>query len=228
MFIIKLLHKIYKFHALMYISMTEKRRNMGKLKNYVIIALIIVIIALGATIVYYNFNSQRTQAISKKETTTVTLYVIPDYGGAGFDAFVLASNFNGTLPTHATNNTPPGFNNNTVVVPSNVPIKFIIINLDTAIYNVTAKATVPFTVINDTESGQVATTYTPGMQLVNFPASHTFDIVQLNISIPLPPSTIVIFNYTFTKPGTYVYTCITPCGSGMGLFGYMEGYIIVE
>jgi heme/copper-type cytochrome/quinol oxidase subunit 2 len=200
-----------------------------KYKNYVIIALIIVIIALGATIAYLKVNPPKAQAISKNETITVTLYIIPDYGGPGYDAFVLASNFNGTLPTHATNSTPPGFNNNTIIVPSNVPIKFIIINLDTMVFNITTKVTVPFTVINDTEeSGQVATTYTPGMQLVNFPASHTFTINQLNINIPIPPSTIVTFTYTFTQPGQYVYDCITPCGPGMGLFGYMQGYLIVK
>lgn len=173
-------------------------------------------------------TTSQTSNLQNPKEITVTLYVIPAYGGSGFDALVLASNFNGTLPQKATNTTPPGFNNNTIVVPANVPIKFIIINLDTMAFNFTGTVTVPFTVINDTNEGQVATTYSVGMQLNNFPAGHTFSLPTLGIHIPLPPTSIVTFTYTFTQPGQYTYTCETPCGPGMGIIGYMQGIIIVK
>lgn len=206
----------------MHTLMTEK------LKNFLIVALIFVIIGLAATLVYVKYNTTVASATTTNKPVNITIYVIPDYGGSGYDAFVLASNFNGTVPTHATNNTPPGYVNNTIVVPANVPVKFTIINLDTMVFNITTKVTVPFTVINDTNNGQLATTYNVGMQLINFPASHTFTIEQLNINIPIPPSTIVTFTYTFTQPGQYIYHCLTPCGPGMGFFGYMDGYLIVK
>jgi len=60
------------------------------------------------------------------------------------------------------------------------------------------------------------------------PIGHTFTIPKLDINIPLPPDTVVSFNYTFTNPGTYEYLCVTPCGPGMGQLGYMVGYIIVQ
>jgi len=49
----------------------------------------------------------------------------------------------------------------------------------------------------------------------------------MGVNIPIPPTTVVTFSLTFTKPGLYLYVCDAPCGPGMGLLGYMEGYIIV-
>ena len=41
------------------------------------------------------------------------------------------------------------------------------------------------------------------------------------------PDTVVTFTYTFNSPGVYEYVCLAPCGPGMGLVGYMDGYVIV-
>jgi heme/copper-type cytochrome/quinol oxidase subunit 2 len=59
------------------------------------------------------------------------------------------------------------------------------------------------------------------------PISHTFTIPDLQVNIPIPPDTMVVFTYTFSTPGVYSYLCTTPCGPGMGLKGYMLGYITV-
>ena len=158
----------------------------------------------------------------------VNLVVVPDWGGATYDAFIIPATANGTVPKPGTNSTRPGPNDNNESVPVNEPITFVITNLDTALnLNYTANATIPFTIYNDTASGQVPVEYSTG-QSVKLPVSHTFVVTGTNVNIPIPPDTIVTFTVTFTTPGEYMYYCSAPCGLGMGLVGYMEGYINVE
>ncbi len=158
--------------------------------------------------------------------TAVALAVIPDYGGNGYDAFVPVANFNGTVPAQSANGAGPSYN--TVTVPLNTSVKFVIVNTDTAVNeNFTGKAPIPMAIYNDTNSGQVAVQYATGQQISNLQVGHSFDIPQLNVNVPIPPDTVVTFNYTFTSPGTYEYLCLIPCGPGMGLTGYMNGYIVV-
>jgi microcystin-dependent protein len=152
------------------------------------------------------------------------LYVIPDFGGDGYDAFVLANSLGGKVP-----NAPSTALNNNITVTHGVPIKFVISNLDDAILqNFTGQATVPFTFYNNTDSGQMAVQYSQGEAVSEVAISHTFTLPDLQVNIPIPPDTMVVFTYTFSSPGVYLYLCITPCGPGMGLNGYMQGYIIVS
>ena len=158
----------------------------------------------------------------------VNLDVIPDWGGATYDAFVVSSYANGTVPNPATNGTGPGLNDNNITVPAGVSVTFVITNIDTAVLlNFTGPASTDFTVYNDTASGQVASHYVAGQSISNLPISHTFTIQSLNINIPIPPDTVITFTYTFAAPGVYKYFCETPCGPGMALPGYMIGYVIV-
>lgn len=158
----------------------------------------------------------------------INLDVIPDWGGAGYDAFVIATDVNGTVPELATNATGPGPNDNNVTVAVGVSVTFVITSIDTAVLlNFTGPVSTDFTVYNDTENGQVASHYSAGQSISNLPISHTFTIQNLNVNIPIPPATIVTFTYTFPTPGVYMYFCETPCGPGMGLAGYMNGYLIV-
>jgi heme/copper-type cytochrome/quinol oxidase subunit 2 len=157
----------------------------------------------------------------------VNLIVVPDWGGATYDAFLVPANVNGTIPKPASKSSGPGPNDNNVTVPVNQPIPFVITNLDTALnLNYTANATLPFTIYNDTASGQVPVEYSVG-QSVKLAVSHTFVVTGTSVNVPLPPDTIVTFTVTFTNPGEYLYYCTAPCGPGMGLLGYMEGYINV-
>jgi len=157
----------------------------------------------------------------------VNIIVVPDWGGATYDAFIVPANANGTVPRPATKSSGPGPNNNNVTVPVNESVTFVITNLDTAInLNFTANATLPFTIYNDSASGQVPVKYSSG-QSVRMPVSHTFEVTGTNVNVPLPPDTIVTFTTTFTTPGKYLYYCTAPCGPGMSLVGYMEGYINV-
>ena len=173
-------------------------------------------------------SSVSTATVGSVPTNSVVnIAVVPDWGGSGYDAFIIPANTNGTIPTPATNSSAPGPNDNNITVPVNEPVRFVITNLDTAVnLNFTGNATLPFTVYNDTASGQVPMKYSSG-QSVKLPVSHTFVVTAADVNIPIPPDTIITFNVTFTKPGAYLYFCTAPCGPGMGVVGYMEGYIIV-
>ena len=165
-----------------------------------------------------------TESSSSK---TVNLDIIPDWGGNTYDAFVIPSSANGTAPPSGSDGKSHAPNNN-VTVPFGVPVTFVISNLDTAILeNYTGHASVDFTVYNDTTNGQIASHYSKDIVISTLPIGHTFSVPTLNIDVPIPPDTIVTFTYTFTSPGSYEYMCDTPCGSGMGVVGYMNGYVIV-
>jgi len=166
------------------------------------------------------------QTSPSTQSNVVYLYVVADFGGSSYDAFVLPASFSGNTPNaSSTAGTAP---NNNITVPHGVPIKFVISNLDTALNeNFTSQVSVPFTLYNDTNSGQVALQYTQGETISHLPISHTFSMPDLQVNIPIPPDTMVVFTYTFSTPGVYSYLCTTPCGPGMGLAGYMLGYITV-
>jgi heme/copper-type cytochrome/quinol oxidase subunit 2 len=189
----------------------------------------IFVVALSGGLGYYFAGIVSPAKPASHAGNTVNLLVVPDYGGAGYDAFVLASNINSTAPQPGTNSTKPGPNDNNITVSAGVPVKFVISSVDSAILqNFTGSVSTPFAVYNDTESGQVAVQYTSGQQVSELAIGHTFTMNQLGINIPIPPLTMVVFTYTFAKPGVYLYECETPCGPGMGLSGYMQGYIVVK
>jgi len=167
-----------------------------------------------------------TQNSPTTQSNVVYLYVVPDFGGSTYDAFVLPASFNGNTP-NASSKAGVAPNNN-ITVTHGVPIKFVISNIDTAVLqNFTSQVSVPFTVYNDTNAGQVALQYTQGQTISNMAISHTFSIPDLQMNIPIPPDTMIVFTYTFNTPGVYAYLCTTPCGPGMGLAGYMLGYVTV-
>jgi heme/copper-type cytochrome/quinol oxidase subunit 2 len=205
----------------------------GNRQNTIIAVLVIVAIVLSGLFGYYISTVAKpapAQTSTQTQTTTVNLDVVPDYGGATYDAFVLAATMqSGFVPTPATNTTGPGPNNNNITVTAGTPVKFVVTSLDNAInQNFSAQVTIPFTVYNDTASGQVLQTYSAGQSISNMSIGHTFTIAQMNLNIPIPPTTVVTFTMTFSKPGLYLYACLSPCGPGMGLMGYMEGYVIVN
>ena len=158
----------------------------------------------------------------------VNLDVIADWGGPGYDAFVITTDLNGTVPELSTNSTGPGQSDNNITVAAGVSLTFVITNIDTAVLvNFTGPVSMDFTVYNNTDDGQVASHYSAGQSISSLPISHTFTIQGLGVNIPIPPDTVVTFTYTFATSGVYKYFCETPCGPGMDLPGYMNGYLIV-
>ncbi len=200
-------------------------------ENTTIAILVIAGIVLSGLFGFYitTIAKAATTSGQSSQAAVVNLDIVPDYGGATYDGFVLPTNIeNGVVPTPATNTTGPGPNDNNITVSAGTAIKFVVTSWDNAInQNLTAQASTPFTAYNDTASGQVASAYSQGQSFVAMGIGHTFSIPQMGVNIPIPPTTAVVFTLTFAKPGVYMYTCDSPCGPGMGLVGYMEGYIIV-
>jgi heme/copper-type cytochrome/quinol oxidase subunit 2 len=202
-------------------------------KNTSIIAVsIAAAVILSAVLGFYFATITTAQAPAKttqSSAKTVNLDIIPDWGGATYDAFVLAGTVGQSPPSPGTNTTSPGLNNNNITVPANTPINFVITSIDTAVLeNFNETVSTPFMVYNDTNSGQVAVQYAQGETISNLPIGHTFTIGQLGVNIPIPPTTMVTFTLTFSKPGVYLYLCETPCGLGMNVTGYMQGYVTVQ
>ena len=201
--------------------------------------MILALIVIGAVVIsgllgYYFATSTVTPSNPGSSSSTtqgnvVNLEIVPDFGGSGYDAFVLSTSLeNGAVPTPASNTTAPGTNNNNITVSSGSTVTFVLTSIDTAVnQNFSGQIATPFTVYNDTDSGVISSQYSAG-QSVTMAMGHTFTISQLGVNIPIPPDTIVSFKLTFSKPGVYMYDCTTPCGPGMGLVGYMEGFVIVK
>ncbi len=162
-------------------------------------------------------------------STVVNMDIIPDFGGSGVDAFVLAANLaNGTVPAPATNTTGPGPDDNNITVSAGTTVTFVLTSIDTAVnQNFSGPVPTPFTVYNDTANGVIASQYKQGLSLF-MQMGHTFTINSLVVNVPIPPDTVIQFTLTFSKAGTYEYVCLTPCGPGMGVNGYMQGYVIVS
>ena len=202
---------------------------MASRNTLITVGIVIAAVVLSGLLGFYISNLTPSSASKPASPSTVSLDVMPDWGGAGYDAFVLVGNVNGNVPTPATNSTTPGLNDNNITVSNGTTIQFVITSTDTAINaNFTNKVVTPFTLYNDTETGQEAVSYNSGQFVNDMPVGHTFTVNALNINIPIPPTTIVTFSYTFNKAGVYEYQCETPCGPGMGLNGYMQGYISVK
>ena len=200
-------------------------------RNYLTSLLVVVVIALSGFLGFYiSTLAKPSVASTSPSTQIVNLEVVPDYGGATYDAFVLPSNIQNTVvPTPATNTTGPGPNDNNITVTNGTTVKFVVTSWDNAINeNYSAVASTPFTAYNDTASGQVASSYSQGQSISVMPIGHTFSIPSMNVNVPIPPTTAVIFSLTFSKPGVFMYTCESPCGPGMNETGYMQGYIIVN
>jgi len=102
-------------------------------------------------------NSVSTATASSVPTNSiVNIDVAPDWGGSGYDAFVISANANGTIPKPATNASAPGPNDNNITLPLNASVRFVITDLDTGVnLNFTGNVTLPFTVYNDTASGYI-------------------------------------------------------------------------
>ena len=98
------------------------------MSNSLVAVLFVAVLVMGLTMGWLaGSTSLALKTITSTQTTTppvaagtaavVNLAVIPDWGRAGYDAFVIPSYANGTTPRRATNTTGPGPNDNNITVP---------------------------------------------------------------------------------------------------------------
>ena len=216
------------------------KRKLSSRSQAITVGLVIVAVALSGVLGFYfatittpsQASAQQnvsTPQQQKNSTQVVNLEIIPDFAGPGYDAFVLGANLNNTLPSQGSNTTAPGPNDNNITIATNTQVKFIVTSIDSAVLeNFSGKVSTPFAIYNSTDAGEAAVQYATGQTVSNLAVGHTFTVSELGLNIPLAPSTVTTFTYTFTKPGVYEYVCLTPCGPGMGVAGYMSGFLIVK
>lgn len=199
--------------------------------------LVIVVIAVAAFGITYNF----THAVQKQTTTsgpyTLTLVV------------TTSNEFNGTIgeqPAYYVLNNGTLQSSAFIEVPANQLIQLTIISYDDgsaaplgqpnqnlsttnpgigSLYNVSGTVGGVEKVVNDTN---VNSTQNSGIQISGgetvsslpyFDVSHTFTVSNLNLNIPIPPSSTVSASLYFTQAGNYHWQCNAPCGSGPNGWG---------
>lgn len=136
-----------------------------------------------------------------------------------------------------------------LVLPQDSLIQVTIMNYDDgnatvpSVYqNVAGTTGNQITVINNTMVN--ATETNNGIQIhgawttSNVPLSdiaHTFTVSGLNLSVPVPVSSIVQFSFQTGSPGTFTWQCYAECGAGasgwgqsMHTPGWMTGTISVQ
>jgi heme/copper-type cytochrome/quinol oxidase subunit 2 len=132
-----------------------------------------------------------------------------------------------------------------ISLPVNRMIQLTIVSYDTPTTGSTdqegvVSGTVGGTVylINGTGASMSSMPEPWGKNVTSIPGAalaHTFSIPQLNINVPVVGGDTTIAYLYFTKPGTYSWTCLTPCGFGpngaqgaMSKPGWMTGTITVS
>lgn len=213
---------------------------------YAIVIAIVVIGGVGLGIAYYHQPATTPAAQPSSTPYQLTLVITTNnFFNATSDqpAFYVLNN--GTLQSSASIN-----------LPANRVINLTIINYDDgpaaplgypnatsdSYYNVTGTVGNTMQIINNTNvnSSQASSgiSIKGGETVSSLPiggASHTFTIPQLNINIPIPPSSIVHTQLTITQSGSYSWQCMAPCGSGadgwgqaMATAGWMTGAVVVS
>ena len=98
------------------------------MRNSLVAVLFVIVLVIGLSVGWLGSMSVAPRNITLTQTTTLTspvapataelvnLDVIPDWGGTGYDAFVIPSYANSTTPRPATNTTGPGPNDNNQAV----------------------------------------------------------------------------------------------------------------
>jgi hypothetical protein len=125
-----------------------------------------------------------------------------------------------------------------IALPANRLIQVVIVNYDNGnatpsspvYYNVNGTVGNMMTVVNNTvvnsSEGSAGIVITGSQTISSLPPaliSHTFTVPQFGLNLPVPANGTVIADFMTGGPGNYVWTCTTPCGSGVnGTEGAMD------
>jgi len=128
----------------------------------------------------------------------------------------------------------PAFSTSNLVVPANSLVTVTIRDYDLG--NTAMSQNSPFTTVQGTGGGIATADGQNYASLAADKIAHTFTIPQLNLNVPLPGDGMkgkdyntVTFTFHTGAPGTYIFRCFDPCGTGpMGMMGPMmtQGYMI--
>lgn len=129
----------------------------------------------------------------------------------------------------------PAFIPADIVVPAHTLVTVVIRNLDDGTAPL-LKGDLAYTKVTGT-AGNVAEINEKLLvhAIPNPRISHTFTVPKLHLNVPIPPSATVEFTFRTPGPGTYVWQCMAPCGTGpngmggpMVTNGYMTGTLVVR
>jgi heme/copper-type cytochrome/quinol oxidase subunit 2 len=137
-----------------------------------------------------------------------------------------------------------------ITLPANTLIKLVIINYDDGsapllmndAANVSGTQNNMESVVNNnnvnSSQGSTGINIVGGQQVSSINPSniaHTFSIPELNVNLPIPPSSVVTAYLTLNDTGTFTWACLTGCGYGimgtmgaMSTSGWMEGSLTVS
>ena len=137
-----------------------------------------------------------------------------------------------------------------ISVPAHRLIKLVIVNYDDGAANLTSPQ---YSNVSGTQNGVISVVNndnvnsSQGTSGININGgetvssvspdniAHTFTVPQLNLNIPVPPSSVVTAYFTTNSTGTFTWFCFTQCGSGatgtegaMSTPGWMTGSVVVS
>ena len=97
-----------------------------KNENVIIALLMIAAVAVSGLLGYYIATATPASPTGSAKSNVVNLEIVPDFGGSGYDAFVLSTSLeNGAVPAPASNNTAPGVSDNNITVSSGTTVTFV-------------------------------------------------------------------------------------------------------
>jgi hypothetical protein len=144
------------------------------------------------------------------------------------------------LATKAGTNDGPAFSNTDITLPAHAIIHVTIDDQDPG--DTDMPGTSPFLTVTGTDGNTATIDGVPYAALDAKKVAHTFTIPRLGLNVPLPgdapaghKDNIVTFTFRTGAPGTYVFQCFDPCGSGasgmegpMASMGYMMGHVTIQ
>lgn len=134
----------------------------------------------------------------------------------------------------------PGYTPTNLVLPAHSLVTITIRNYDLG--DTPLPNNSPFTKVQGTIGGTASANGHTYTSLAADKVAHTFTILQLHVSVPVPGDAVKGASYatvTFTirtgNAGTYMFQCFDPCGTGssgwmgpMMTMGYMMGTLTVQ
>ncbi|MCL4519561.1 MAG: hypothetical protein M1587_10230 [Thaumarchaeota archaeon] len=224
-------------------------------KTVLVGTLIILFVAgLGIGVVSSSSLPQSSSTVSTTVTTTTTQSASTSSSPFVLSLVITTNNiYNATIedqPAYYVLNQNGLQSSGNISLPAHQLIKLVIVNYDDGAANLTSPQysnvagtlnNVVTVVNNDNVNSSQGTSginINGGETVSNVSSdniAHTFTVPQLNLNVPIPPSSTVTAYFTLNQTGTFTWFCMTQCGSGangtegaMSTDAWMTGSIVVS